>query len=104
MHSFRYLLCFLVVGVLAGAFLVRIFKMEDSGRRSAFFCFILQIFTIVGPLAFVVQGCDEVNLAGWRVPYGARFVGKQVLNCLYLGIRTVVFRCSNFNYKDVVAS
>ena len=67
-------LCSLVVGILGGAFLVRTFKMEESGRKSAFFCFIFQFFTLAGPLAFLVPGCNELNLAGLQVPYGARYV------------------------------
>lgn len=57
--------------------MVRALKLEDSGRKSAFLCFIIQLFTIIGPLGFLLPGCNEINLAGLEVPYGRRLVKKN---------------------------
>lgn len=67
----------LILGVLGGSFLVMMFNLEDSGRRSAFICFVVQIFSVAGVFAFLIPGCNEINLAGWETPYGARGFGKN---------------------------
>ena len=54
--------------------MVRALKIEESGRKSALLCFIFQLLSVTGPLAFLVPGCNEVNLAGMEVLYGERFV------------------------------
>ena len=69
-----YFILFILVGVLGGSFMIRALKIEGSGRKSALLCFIFQLFSITGPLAFLVPGCNEVNLAGLEVPYGERLV------------------------------
>lgn len=80
-HSLRIdnmcLIFFNIVGVFAGSFIVRALKIEESGRKSAFLCLIFQLFSIIGPLALLMPGCKEINLAGLEVPYGKRLVGKK---------------------------
>ena len=60
------------VGVLLSIFLLRIVKIENSGKKAALICFVLHFGSILAPLACLLDGCDNVNLAGHNVPYGVR--------------------------------
>ncbi|XP_028402271.1 solute carrier organic anion transporter family member 4A1-like isoform X2 [Dendronephthya gigantea] len=62
----------LVLGVLFSIFLLRVIKIENSGRKSALICFLLHFAGVFPPIATLLSGCDNVNLAGYSVDYGIR--------------------------------
>ena len=74
-----------LVGVLVGSIMTAAFKVEKSGKAAALACFIFQVFTIFGPMAFLVDGCNEVNLAGWQLPYSEKcvFIDKYMSLVLF---------------------
>ena len=62
--------------------LLRVIKIENSGKKSAFICFLFHFIGIIPPLATLLPGCNEVNLAGHTVPYGERYVSAGDFTCI----------------------
>ena len=71
--------------------LLRVIKIEDSGKKSAFICFLFHFIGIIPPLATLLSGCNEVNLAGHTVPYGERYVSAEDFTCIRACIAVSVY-------------
>ncbi|XP_068755616.1 solute carrier organic anion transporter family member 4A1-like [Montipora capricornis] len=56
-------------GIVLSGFLVRRLNLKKSCKLSAKWCVIISIFSVWTALAFIIPGCDEVNLAGVVKPY-----------------------------------
>ena len=63
---------FVVGGIVLSGFLVRRLNLKKSCKLSAKWCVIISIFSVWTALAFIIPGCDEVNLAGVVKPYHNR--------------------------------
>ena len=61
---------YISVGPLVGGFIVSKFNLKKSLKKSAFCCIVGQILVFVVPLAYLLPGCGNVNLAGLVVDYG----------------------------------
>jgi len=56
-------------GIVLGGVVVRRFNLKKSCRLSAKYCLIFQALSVWTAAAFIIPGCDEVNLAGVVKPY-----------------------------------
>ena len=61
-------------GIMLGGLLVRRFNLKKSCKLSAKYCLIFQILASWTATAFIIPGCDEINLAGVVKPYHNRFL------------------------------
>ena len=73
------LLIFLSAGIVFGGFFVRRFNLKKSCKLSAKYCFVFAILSAWTAFAFMIPGCDKVNLAGVVTPYHNRLLQEDKL-------------------------
>lgn len=56
-------------GIVFGGFFVRRFNLKKSCKLSAKYCFAFALLSAWTAFAFMIPGCDKVNLAGVVTPY-----------------------------------
>ena len=86
---------------MLGGLLVRKFNLKKSCKLSAKYCLIFQLLASWTATAFIIPGCDELNLAGVVKPYHNRFL-NLVLCCilLFLDHRSLIDQKYNTNSGD----
>ncbi|XP_048577987.1 solute carrier organic anion transporter family member 4A1 isoform X2 [Nematostella vectensis] len=57
------------IGIMLGGILVRRFKVRESCRMAARLLVIFSVVSMVGPTAWFIPGCDQIELAGVGRPY-----------------------------------
>ena len=78
-HRIRCIYFYFVGGIVLGGVVVRRFNLKKSCRLSAKYCLIFQALSVWTAAAFIIPGCDEVNLAGVVKPYFKGYEEFQML-------------------------
>jgi hypothetical protein len=58
-----------LVGVIIGGYLTYRISLKTLAKGAALLCLATQALCILGPLLFVVPGCNESNIAGVTKEY-----------------------------------
>ena len=64
-------IAFFLVGVGIGGYLTYRINLKTLAKGAAFLCLATQALCILGPLLFVIPGCNESNIAGITKEYPA---------------------------------
>ena len=88
-HRIRCIYFYFVGGIVLGGVVVRRFNLKKSCRLSAKYCLIFQALSVWTAAAFIIPGCDEVNLAGVVKPYFKGYEEFQMLRRFPLNVRAV---------------
>ena len=60
--------CFLV-GIVIGSLVLKRFPLKEVCKKAALFIFILRTLGAISPMSFLINGCNNINLAGVTTPY-----------------------------------
>ena len=88
-HRIRCIYFYFVGGIVLGGVVVRRFNLKKSCRLSAKYCLIFQALSVWTAAAFIIPGCDEVNLAGVVKPYFKGYEEFQMFRRFPLNVRAV---------------